>query len=207
VAKLRGKRQSFVNEYLKDFNATEAYKRAGYKCTGHAATASASEILTNLDVQAAIAAAQTKVEKRTIASLERLEQELERLALSDVRKLFNPDGAMVSPAEWDDDTAAAIGSVEIVEEFEGRGKARTLTGYTKKVKCWDKGSAIVALLKRRQVAADGELGSKNNPIHHRIGFIEFADVDGEALPGASDAAGQGSGPAVEPKRGPKKSAQ
>ena len=70
-----------------------------------------------------------KLQERSAAPVERLELDLERIALSDVRKLFHADGTMKSPHEWDDDTAAA-GSVEVREEFEGK----ELSGYLKKVK-------------------------------------------------------------------------
>ena len=36
----------------------------------------------------------------------------------------------------------AIASVEVREEFEGQGESRKLVGYTRKVKFWDKPSAI-----------------------------------------------------------------
>ena len=40
------------------------------------------------------------------------------------------------------ETAAAISSVEVREEFEGQGESRKLVGYTKKIKFWDKTAAI-----------------------------------------------------------------
>jgi hypothetical protein len=53
------------------------------------------------------------------------------------------------------------------------------------VKCWEKGRAIVELLKRRALAGKGPLGSKDNPIHQRISFIEFgATIPAAAVPGA-----------------------
>lgn len=187
MSALRGKRHAFVLEYLKDFNATEAYKRAGYKGSGEGARRSASRLLTNVDIQAEIQRLQSRVENRTVASLERLELELERIALSDPRKLFTKDGAMLVPSEWDDDTAAAVASIEVLEEFAGRRENRVMIGHTKKAKLLDKVSALVALLKRRDVAKSGELGSKENPINHRLAFIEFADVEGsEAVPGEGD---------------------
>ena len=39
------------------------------------------------------------------------------------------------------ETAAAVSSVEVREEFEGQGESRKLVGYTKKIK-WDKTAAI-----------------------------------------------------------------
>lgn len=111
-----------------------------------------------------------KAQERSAATIERLEHELERIALTDVRKLFNEDGIMKLPHEWDDDTAVAIGSIEVKDEFEGEEHA--LPCHLKKVKLCDKLRAIVELLKRRDEAGKGPLGSKDNPIH-QIQVIEI----------------------------------
>ena len=46
--------QRFVEEYVKDQNATDAYLRAGYKCTRRSARASANKLLTKTDIKMAI---------------------------------------------------------------------------------------------------------------------------------------------------------
>ena len=51
-------RQRFVEQYLINPNATEAYKKAGGKATGHSAESVASRMLRNVEVSAAIARAQ-----------------------------------------------------------------------------------------------------------------------------------------------------
>jgi phage terminase small subunit len=67
---------------------------------------------------------------------------LKRVALSDVRKLFRDDGTMKPPNEWDDDTAAAIASVDVEEIWDGRGEGRKQIGVTKRVKLWSKSDAL-----------------------------------------------------------------
>lgn len=47
---LTDKQQLFCLEFIKDFNATEAYKRAGYKCRGNAASVEASKSLRNPNI-------------------------------------------------------------------------------------------------------------------------------------------------------------
>jgi phage terminase small subunit len=163
---LTTRQQAFVREYLIDLNATAAYKRSGYKSQGRAAENAASRMLGFVGVKAAIEAALAKAETRSAATLERIELELERIALADIRKLFRADGTLKSPNEWDDATAAAVGSVEITEEFIGGGESKLATGWLKKVKCWEKVKAIVELLKRRDAAGKGSLGSKGNPLHY-----------------------------------------
>jgi phage terminase small subunit len=58
AGKLTPKQERFVSEYLVDLNAVAAYRRAGYRAkTDETARSSASEILTNPNVSAAVAAA------------------------------------------------------------------------------------------------------------------------------------------------------
>jgi phage terminase small subunit len=45
----------FVEEYARDWNATAAYKRAGYRARGHAAEVNASRLRRRPDVAAACA--------------------------------------------------------------------------------------------------------------------------------------------------------
>lgn len=51
---MRLQHQRFVEEYLRDFNATAAYKRAGYSARGHVAEANASRLKRHPDVARAI---------------------------------------------------------------------------------------------------------------------------------------------------------
>ena len=172
---LRPKQQAFVQQYLIDLNATAAYKRAGYACkSDESAKACASRLLTNVNVLAEIQAALVKAAERSAATVSRIEQELERLALADVRKLFDADGTLKSPEQWDDDTAAAVAALECVEEFSGVGAAQRLSGYVKKVKCSEKVRALAELLKRRDLAGKGPPGSKDSPIHH-VEVIRLVD--------------------------------
>lgn len=173
---LSAKQQAFVREYLLDLNATAAYKRAGYRGAGRSAENAASRMLGNVGVQSAIQSQLRQREELSTATLDRLESDLERIALSDVRLLFDEEGAMKPIAEWDADIAAAVASVECEDIFIGRGATRKLKGHARKIKFWDKVGAILALLRRRDLAAKCEMGSNDNPMHHRIEFIEFADV-------------------------------
>ncbi|AOR77210.1 terminase small subunit [Novosphingobium resinovorum] len=63
--KLQPKQERFVEEFLVDLNATAAYIRAGYRARGNSAEASASKLLRNPKVQAAIAAAREALSERT----------------------------------------------------------------------------------------------------------------------------------------------
>lgn len=80
---LTAKQQRFVEQYLVDLNATAAYQRAGYATApGHSSEAAASRLLSNVKVQAAIAARQTALAAEAGLSqkwvLDRLRKEAER---------------------------------------------------------------------------------------------------------------------------------
>ena len=53
-APLRPKHRRLVEEYARDWNATAAYKRAGYRAGGHSAEANACPLCKRLDVATAI---------------------------------------------------------------------------------------------------------------------------------------------------------
>jgi phage terminase small subunit len=185
---LSPKHQLFVAGILAGKSQVDAYLAAGYK-DGSQARKHAARLATNEDIRTAIAGGMAVTAARSVATVERLELELERLALADVRKLYAADGTLKPPAEWDDDTAAAVGSVESKEADDGT--------TTPKVKCWPKGWAIVELLKRRDKAAQAPVpptpgSSKDTPFHVSISD-RIADLE-STFASAADRAGQSSVP-------------
>jgi len=72
----------FVEEYLKDLNGTQAAIRAGFSKAS--ARVTASRLLRNAAVRAAIAAAKTARTERTGIDADRVLQETELLAFSDI---------------------------------------------------------------------------------------------------------------------------
>lgn len=62
VQKLNARQRKFVTEYLKDYNATAAYVRAGY--SEKTANASAHKLLVHAGIQAALANKTSKAEKK-----------------------------------------------------------------------------------------------------------------------------------------------
>ena len=89
-------------------------------------------LLADPKVAAWVAEIRAKVAERTEITLETVLREVARLAFSDHRALFRENGSLKAPHELDNDIAAAVASVEVLEVFEGRGKARVLVGHTKK---------------------------------------------------------------------------
>lgn len=132
---LTPKQQRFVDAYLVDLNATQAYIRAGYMARGNAAEVNAARLLRNAQVTAAIAAQRAKLSEAAQVEAVRVVKELACIVFSDVRKVFKDDGSVMHPREFDDATAAAVASIE----FDPEG------GF--KIKFWDKNSAADKLMK------------------------------------------------------------
>lgn len=130
----------FVRQYLIDLNATQAAIRAGYSPS--TANREGSRLLSNAVIAAAIKEAQDRRAERTKVTQDRVLTELARIGFSDYRVLFDGRGQLKAHNEMDDDGAAVVASVEVFEEFERRGNERVQTGYTKKVKLWDKVAAL-----------------------------------------------------------------
>lgn len=134
MKKLTPKQAAFVREYLKDLNATAAYKRAGYKATGNGAEVNAGKLLRNTQVQAAIQAAMDARAKRTEIQADRVLQEIAHAAFLDPIELFAPNGTLKPLEAMPEAARRAIAGLEVEEIFEGTGKARRWKGYLKKIK-------------------------------------------------------------------------
>lgn len=52
---------------------------------------------------------------------ELIRTQMARLISFDIRKLYNEDGSLKKPHEWDDDTAAAVSGMEVSSVTEGKG--------------------------------------------------------------------------------------
>lgn len=137
---LTAKQAAFVREYLVDLNATQAAIRAGY--SKRTAEKIGSENLRKPEVSQAIQTAIREREKRTEIDQDRVLKELARLAFFDPRKLFDERGNPKSITELDDDTAASISGLDVVQEVDPD------TGdvsYVKKYKLASKQAALDSL--------------------------------------------------------------
>ena len=140
---LTPKQQRFAAEYCVDLNATAAYRRAGYNARGNSAEAAASRLLSNVKVQQAIQEKEKVAVSRLEVNIENVLSSTAALAFSDIRKLFNSDGSPKSIQELDDETAAAIQSIEI-GQMMSEGK---VIGRMCKIKLCDKNTAQERLFK------------------------------------------------------------
>ncbi|MDP4151181.1 MAG: terminase small subunit, partial [Bacteroidota bacterium] len=107
-------------------------------------------------VQEHLTKARAAIAAKLDVSKERTLMEISRLAFSDIRKLFNEDGTLKKPHEYDGETAAFVSSIECDELFDGVGEAKIWTGYNKKVKLWDKVRALEMLAKHYGILKDDD---------------------------------------------------
>lgn len=158
----------FVSEYLKDLNATGAYRRAGYKARGNAAEVNASKLLRSPKVAKAVAEAMKAREKRTNITQDRVLQELARIAFFDLRRLYREDGTLKAPNELDDESAAVLSGIDVTEEFSGRGEEREQIGFTKKVRMFDKTAALTLAMRHLGMLNDKLDMNLSGPLAERL---------------------------------------
>lgn len=124
--KLTVKQKRFVDEYLVDFNGTQAAIRAGYAT--RSAEVTAAKLLRNAKVQAEISRRQQDLQRRTEVSQDRVVKELARVAFSNAtnavqvqpRTIVGADGkeiviqavVLTATAELTDEERAAISQIK-----------------------------------------------------------------------------------------------
>lgn len=140
------RRKRFVEAYLANGgNATQAAIAAGY--ARRSATVTGSRMLRQADVMATLKERRAVVIEKMELTTERTLREIARVAYFDPRKMFHEDGTPKGITELDDDTAAAIAGLDVLEEFDGTGQDRVLIGHIKKYKIADKNSALEKAMK------------------------------------------------------------
>ena len=160
------KQRIFVLEYLKDFDGKQAAIRAGY--SARSASTRAHLFLHRGRLKEHLEIAIDERLKNIGVNRKRVLEEIARLSFSDNRKLYNDNGSLKLPKDWDDDTAAAVAGAETFEEFSGKGEDRKAIGHTKKVKVWDKPRALEMLAKHLKLITERhEVDVKGNLVIER----------------------------------------
>ena len=99
----------FCDEYLIDFNASRAYKTAYKSCKSDlTARTNASKLLTKTNIQKYISEKQKEIEEKTEITQKKIIQELAKIALFNIKDIYNENGTLKKVTELDDDTAKAI---------------------------------------------------------------------------------------------------
>lgn len=180
--KLTARQEEFVQQYLIDLNASAAYRRAGYTACGNCAEVNAARLLRNAKVAAAIEKAMAERAARNNIDADRVLRELGRIAFLDVRRIFNAEGSLKRLDELDDDTAAALASLDVVELGGDAG------GVIRKVRLADKLRALELIGKhlgmfRERVEVSGNAA---NPLAVLIQQLQGSALRPLRLVGAED---------------------
>lgn len=122
-------------------NVTHAALAAGF--SPKSAASQGSRLLKNVKVQQELNNRRSEVLAKFKLTTERTLQEIARLAYSDPRSFYNLDGSLKKIHELDDDCAASIASIEM-DEIKAQGE---VIGVTRKIKQWDKNSALEKAVK------------------------------------------------------------
>lgn len=142
MAELTDKQNRFVDEYPINLNATQAAMRAGY--SEKTAAQQGARLLKNVKIAALIAKALEARSERTKITADRVLEELGHIGFFDIRKMFDAKGDLLSPADLDDVTAAAIGSIDVVAKSVTVGEAKEIE-YVHKIKACDKVRALESI--------------------------------------------------------------
>lgn len=122
---LSDKQEKFVLEYIKDLNATAAYKRAGYKCVGRAAENAASRMLGNVGVQAAIQKRLAEQKQDAKIDALRVLREYISVGLADIGDIMDfsgPEPKLKPANEIPEHARRAISSMKVKRYWEGSGE-------------------------------------------------------------------------------------
>ena len=148
---LTARRELFVQEYLKDLKPKDAAIRAGY--SPKTAAQQAFKLLHVPTVVALIEAAQTKLRAKNDATVERVVEELRRLAFSDLGAFFDANGNLRSLHDLTEDERAALASVKVVTRPVAGGEKGDVE-YVHEIKAWDKPRVLETLARHLGMLLD-----------------------------------------------------
>lgn len=134
---LTPKQQKFVDEYMVDFNAAQAARRAGY--SAKTARAQGARLLKHPVVGAAIEERRARQAERAGITAEELIDIATQVVRAHPKSLYDENGKMLPPHKWTQEAAVGVAGFEVVENREG--------GVVTKVKQADRLRATETLLK------------------------------------------------------------
>lgn len=151
------KKVLFANAYLSNGgNKTQAAVTAGYK-PGRAAEKAGQRLSQDVVVKELIKQGHEKAAAIAGLTVERTLLELARLAYSSPKALKDAKGKWLPLEKLSDDAAASIASIEeepITKVIKVNGKEKTVAGFMRKVRMWDKNSAIEKAMKFHKLYED-----------------------------------------------------
>lgn len=169
---LTPKQEQFCLEYLKDGNASRAYRTAYNVTTTKDTTINvqALKILKNHKVATRIGELGEKHAKKNDVTAERIIKELAGIAFFDVQNLYNNDGTLKQITELSSEVTRAIHSTK--QRMEKQGADKEDWAEIKEVKTHDKLKALELLGKTLAMFTDRQELSGNVDNKYTITFVE-----------------------------------
>lgn len=149
-SKLTHNQELFAQKVAEGLNQSDAYRFSYPASKNHSDKTvweNASKLAANAKVAPRIRELRALAAEKAVMTTADVLIEAMRIARFDVRKLFDERGALKPISEIDEETAAAIQSIEVFEEYAGQGASRVLIGRTKRYKMADKNAALEKLFK------------------------------------------------------------
>lgn len=143
---LTEKQERFCREYLIDSNGKEAAIRAGF--SEKTAVSKAHHLLRTPHIAAFLEKLKKERVKRLELDADQVLRELTYIAFSDLKNLFDDNGAVTSPRTWPKFLRRAVASIEVDELYDYVDGRRINVGQKKKVKFWPKVPALELLGKQ-----------------------------------------------------------
>jgi phage terminase small subunit len=124
----------FADKYFETLNASLSAEYAGFSVD--TARQQGWQLLQREDIQSYLSQLRAELEDKTSISQEKVLREVARIAFADIRKYYREDGELIPICDLEDDAAAALASVETLEEkIPGTD---IVVGVNKKVKTYNK---------------------------------------------------------------------
>jgi phage terminase small subunit len=125
---LNDKQKKFADEYIKCLNASDAYRKAGYKCkSDDVAKVCASKLLINPNVEEYIANVRQKLQKKTEITQEWVINRLKEISdrcMQEEPVMKRVNGEMVESGEYKFDSQGAVKSTELLGKHLGLFEAK-----------------------------------------------------------------------------------
>lgn len=167
---LTPKQEQFCLEYLKDGNASRAYRTAynASKMKETSITVNASKLLKDTNVALRIEQLGEKHAKKNDVTAERIIKELAGIAFFDVQNLYNTDGTLKQITELSSEVTRAIHSTK--QRLEKQGPDKEDWAEIKEVRTHDKLKALELLGKTLAMFTD------KNEISGSLSLKEFVEL-------------------------------
>jgi phage terminase small subunit len=153
--------ERFAQELAKGASQVAAYEAAGYKPN----ESHASRLVANGKIADRVSEILAAGAERAEITREMVVRELGRIGFSDIRRVFDSNGALRRLEDLDDESAAAIASVEVVTKRVPGGDKDEVE-HVAKIKTWDKRAALVDIAKMQgwHVERHEHTGKDGGPI-------------------------------------------